>query len=263
MTLLLIIFLGLIIFLCMVRHWPLPEKKGNFLTGKIDQSNKDAKVITIGTYNIHRARGVDGKKNLSRIGSVISSCDVVALQEVEGNSLRNFRNQAYSLAERCGYLVHFSPSRRQLFFPHRGNALLTRFPVTEWIRKPLTPTTGKAYRNVTTYKIRLQGEIINVINTHLSKPSEQTEPLKYVLNLFLSFDRAVLLGDFNTTSLDPNLQNLLTHKVDDATALSTDDLDRVDWILVRGLDVLSARMEPPGASDHPFFSATLSLRAKK
>ncbi|MBL10802.1 MAG: hypothetical protein CL402_09870 [Acidiferrobacteraceae bacterium] len=263
MMLFLMIFSSVLVFWCMVRHWPLPAKKGNGLMGKIYHSSKNPKVITIGTYNIHRARGVDGTRNLGRIASVISSCDVVALQEVEGNSLRNFRNQAYSLADRCGYSAHFSATRRQLFFPHRGNALLSRFPVIEWIREPLSPTTGKAYRNVTTYKIRLQGKIINVINTHLSKPSEQTEPLKHVLNLFLSFDTAVLLGDFNTTSLDPNLQKLLTHKVRDATALSTDDVDRIDWILVRGLDVLSARMEPPGASDHPFFSATLSLRSSR
>ena len=242
------------------KHWPLNARTGQRLLEIAAPPDSVTDVLTIGTYNIHRGRGLDGKRDLTRIAKVISGCDIVALQEVEGHGLRHLGNQAYMLGQACGYSAHFSPTRRQLFFPHRGNALLTRLPVTYWRREPLSPTTGKAYRNVTIYKIEVNGHVIHVLNTHLSKPSEQSAPLGYVIELFLSLERAVLVGDFNARQTEPKLRELLASNIEDATALCCDDPDRIDWILVRGIEVVSARSQPPGASDHPFFCATLRLR---
>ena len=242
------------------KHWPLSAKSGSKLFGTETRLIVSTGVVTVGTYNIHRGRGLDGTRNLARIAEVISRCDVVALQEVEGHGLRHFGNQAYKLSQTCGYKAHFSPTRRQLFFPHRGNAILTRLPVMGWQREPLSPTTGKAYRNVTTYDIDINGTIIHILNTHLSRPSEQMFPLKRVIDLFLSYDRAVLVGDFNAYRTEPELQRLLVLGAEDATVLCGSNPDQIDWILVRGLEVLGALTEPPGASDHPFFSATLRLR---
>jgi endonuclease/exonuclease/phosphatase family metal-dependent hydrolase len=185
---------------------------------------------------------------------------VVGLQEVEGHGLRYFGNQAYQLGQDCEYAAHFSPTRRHFFFPHRGNALLTRLPVTHWQREPLSPTTGKAYRNMTAYTISFNGEVVYVINTHLSKPEEQIAPLRRVLEVFSSLERVVLLGDFNAYPARPELQELLASGIEDATFIASQDPLRVDWILVRGLKVLWARSEPTGPSDHPFYLASLSLK---
>jgi endonuclease/exonuclease/phosphatase family metal-dependent hydrolase len=241
-------------------HWPLSSAQGQELRGIATKANSSIDTFTVGTYNIHRGRGLDGQRNLARIGRVIENCDVVGLQEVEGPGLRYFGNQAYDLGQKCGYVAHFSPTRRHFFFPHRGNALLTRLLVQDWQREPLSPTTGKAYRNVTIYRLFFNETIIYILNTHLSKPAEQIAPLQRVIEIFLGLERAVLLGDFNSRALDGELESLLGADVEDATALASNDPMQVDRILVRGLEVSSARSEAPGASDHPFFSATLRLK---
>jgi hypothetical protein len=45
-------------------------------------------TVRIATYNIHRARGLDGRTRLERIAAVLATidADVVALQEVVGAS---------------------------------------------------------------------------------------------------------------------------------------------------------------------------------
>ena len=244
------------------RHWPLSAAQGRELHGSLAgcETKAGRGSFTVGTYNIHRGRGLDGKRNLARIARTIEGCDVVGLQEVEGHGLRHFGNQAYQLGQDCKYAAHFSPTRRHFFFPHRGNALLTRLPVTHWQREPLSPTTGKAYRNMTTYTISFNGEVVYVINTHLSKPEEQIAPLRRVLEVFSSLERVVLLGDFNAHPAHPELQELLASGIEDATSIASQDPLRVDWILVRGLKVLWARSEPTGPSDHPFYLASLSLK---
>lgn len=241
------------------KHWPIREGTGEGLLGISKPLVHRKRSFTVGTYNIHRTRGLDGKRDIRRIAQVIEGYDLIGMQEVEGPGLRSFRNQASQLGEQCGYAVHFSPTRRRCFFPHRGNALLSRLPVTNWHREPLSPTTGKAYRNLTTYTIRIDGEAVHIINTHLSKPEEQSAPLHRVLEVLQSLERVVLLGDFNATPEYPALQQLRNLGVVDAISVNDQDSSRVDWILVRGLTVQWARSEPAGPSDHPFYAACLSF----
>ena len=68
------------------RHWPLSAAQGRELQGSLAgcETKADRGSITVGTYNIHRGRGLDGKRNLTRIAHMIKGCDVVGLQEVEG-----------------------------------------------------------------------------------------------------------------------------------------------------------------------------------
>jgi endonuclease/exonuclease/phosphatase family metal-dependent hydrolase len=77
----------------------------------------------VATYNIHRARGLDGKVSLSRIGDVLRQidADVVGVQEV-------YEPQAETLARDLGMqlvtgvTVHRSDGAY-------GNAVLTRLPL--------------------------------------------------------------------------------------------------------------------------------------
>ncbi|MBO68188.1 MAG: hypothetical protein CL398_07735 [Acidiferrobacteraceae bacterium] len=241
------------------KHWPIRPGEGREFSNSIDYRSDKTECFTVGTFNIHRGRGIDGIRSLARISDTICDCDVVGLQEVEGYSLRNSKNQAYLLAEYGQYAVHFSPTRKQLFLPHRGNALLTRYPVSYWCREPLFPTHGKAYRNLTMYTLQISGQEVHVINTHLSKPTDQNAPLQRVLELFVSLERAVLVGDFNTHACHPLIQEITNLQAVDATSLSSEDPNRVDWILVRGLEIVSATYIPASASDHPFYSAELRL----
>ena len=66
------------------RYWPLSAAQGRELRGSLAGWETEAGSFTVGTYNIHRGRGLDGKRNLARIARMIEGCDVVGLQEVEG-----------------------------------------------------------------------------------------------------------------------------------------------------------------------------------
>ena len=90
------------------------------------------------------------------------------------------------------------------------------------------------------------------MNTHLSKPEEQSAPLHRVLEVLQSLERVVLLGDFNATPEHPALQQLRNSGVVDAISVSNQNSSRVDWILVRGLHVHQMIGLDPEALRHAF-----------
>ena len=55
--------------------WPLPPQVGTLKTPALLIKGA-ATVFTVGTFNIHRARGLDGRKDLARVAHVIGACDV-------------------------------------------------------------------------------------------------------------------------------------------------------------------------------------------
>ena len=133
---LVVLALGGVIFLAS-RVWSLRGRRGTVLAASDRTKTFNGPALTVGTYNIHRARGTDGRRDLRRIARIISGCDIVALQEVEGPRLGSGRNQAWHLGRWLRLAAHFAPSRKLFFFPHRGNALLCRFPVSRWQRLQL------------------------------------------------------------------------------------------------------------------------------
>ena len=91
--------------------------------------SKRTRTVRVATYNIHRARGLDGRTRLERIASVLASidADVVALQEVVGASPLK-PGQAAELGAALGMGWVMAPTRhlRTALF---GNVVLSRFPV--------------------------------------------------------------------------------------------------------------------------------------
>ena len=238
--------------------WPLPPQVGTLKTPAL-LIKGEATVFTVGTFNIHRARGLDGRKDLARVAQVVGACDVTGLQEVEGVTLFHRQSQAVRLAKQLQCEAHFSPTRLRAFFPERGNALLSQWSITAWHRQPLVRARlrGKGYRNFTEYTVQVGGQPVVVINTHLSKPEGQDKGLEQIVAAFMRHERAVLLGDFNRPPGHKSFARLYDAGVIDA--LSSEDNQRVDHIFVRGFQVLSTWALPPGPSDHPFLSVRLSL----
>jgi endonuclease/exonuclease/phosphatase (EEP) superfamily protein YafD len=93
--------------------------------------------------------------------------------------------------------------------------------------------------------------------THIDRGPIRPVQLQSVLSEFATHTPAVLVGDFNTTAADAVLVAFFadSNNVDAiGQALGTsDDKNRIDWIITRGLKVLSGGMEPPGVSDHPCY----------
>ena len=240
------------------RAWPVRADRGSTLYTDHDAGLYEGPSFSVATYNIHRARGTDGKKNLGRIAELVKTCDVVGLQEIEGTSPFRRHNQACRLGRMLSRPSHFSPTRRLLFFAQRGNGLISRFQTRAWEATPLFPSTGRAHRNLTVYHFDFGGVPLVVINTHLSKPAEGEAPLEEVMHTFGRYPRAVLLGDFNAGTDHAAMRRWMPLDAEDAL-LGLDEQGRVDMIWVRGLKVESAWSRPAGPSDHPFFAARVRV----
>jgi len=46
------------------RAWPVKARNGGSIVANASMSWESSDVFTVGTYNIHRARGLDGRKDL-------------------------------------------------------------------------------------------------------------------------------------------------------------------------------------------------------
>lgn len=92
----------------------------------------DATRIRVVTYNIHRARGLDGRQRLHRIIDVLAEvdADVIALQEV-------LSTQAPALAEATRMGAVFGPTCKFSGGLY-GNLCLSRFPLVAHERYSLT-----------------------------------------------------------------------------------------------------------------------------
>jgi endonuclease/exonuclease/phosphatase family metal-dependent hydrolase len=86
----------------------------------------------VATYNIHKSRGIDWRTQPGRILHVLREidADLIALQEI-------FDNQHAFLAEHLQLNEVFG-SARELNGMHYGNAILSRFPITETTNHDIT-----------------------------------------------------------------------------------------------------------------------------
>ena len=64
------------------------------------------------TYNVHNAKGIDGKRDIQRIANIIldAAPDVVAIQEVDSMTPRCYSYQLGELAARTGMYASFAPA---------------------------------------------------------------------------------------------------------------------------------------------------------
>ena len=109
-TVLVIMFVVLVALIVVSRWcWPLPPQVGR-LEAPALLIKGEATVVTVGTFNIHRARGLDGRKDLARVAQVVGACDVTGLQEVEGVTLFHRQSQAERLAKQLQCEAHFAPT---------------------------------------------------------------------------------------------------------------------------------------------------------
>jgi endonuclease/exonuclease/phosphatase family metal-dependent hydrolase len=165
-------------------------------------------MARIVTYNVHRWMGTDRQIAPGRIADVIASCepDIVALQEVRvGRTRTGAIDQAAAVAGRLGMTLHFQPTIR-VFGEQFGIAILTRHE-SRVVRSGRLPSLSNGpsleKRSALWVSVEIQGQVLNVVNAHLSLRSRerlhQAEAL--VGGDWLGhpecLEPAVLLGDFN------------------------------------------------------------------
>jgi len=215
--------------------------------------------LRVATYNIHRGKGTDGVHDLSRTAAVLREADLIGLNEVGGPAFWGQPDQAEQLGRSLGLGWQFAPNQYRWLMYHFGNGLLSRLKVGRWTSDPLVYERSKSHshRNLLTAQIMVGEQPITFLVTHIDRGAIQPVQLKDVLDEFPKHTPAVLVGDFNTTAADPVLVAFFA----DSNNLDTigralgdaDDKGRIDWIITRGLNVLSGGTASVGVSDHPCY----------
>jgi len=143
----------------------------------------------------HRRR----QENLDKIAAFLNEYDMVALQEVDGGSLRSgFINQVEYLANEAGFPYWYQQLNRN-FGPvaKHSNGLLSRYrplKVEEYSLPSLIPGRG-----VIVAQYGKKEDPLVLVIMHLSLiDSAQRLQLKFVRDLIDEFNHVVLMGDMNT-----------------------------------------------------------------
>ncbi len=213
----------------------------------------------VASYNIHRAKGTDGVRDISRVVAVLREMDLVALNELAGPTHLGRPDQAEQLAQQLHLGWLFAPNQRRWSLDHFGNGLLSRFPAEYWHNEQIAfdRSVSRSFRNLVTTHLRIGELRVPVFITHLDWQEIRGLQLQYVLSRFRAQERAILLGDLNTRPDDPLLKELFQDANNlDAIQLALGDQDarnRIDWIITRGFRVLGGGFAPVGVSDHPCY----------
>ena len=233
--------------------WPHPAQKG-------------PDEIRVATFNIHGCKGTDGIRDPLRIANLVEGLDIVGLNEVHGAVWTDPRDQVAHLAALAQLLTEhciFAPAETRWFGAKRfGNGLLTRLSLLSWQRIPLPHQDEPSCRNMLVAHVAGPRETVQVLVSHVTRSNEREREIQLnaVLDLFATLaEPAILLADLNTPPGDPRMERFLaeTDALDALEAGGVSGKDRVDWILVRGLECRGSRRVDTNSSDHPLFTAVL------
>jgi len=139
------------------------------------------------------------QENLDKIAALLCEYDVVALQEVDGGSLRSgFINQVEYLAQEGEFPYWYQQLNRN-FGPvaKHSNGLLSRYrpiEVDEYSLPGLIPGRG-----VIVAQYGKKSDPIVLVIMHLSlSDSAQKQQLRFVREIIEDFNHVILMGDMNT-----------------------------------------------------------------
>jgi endonuclease/exonuclease/phosphatase family metal-dependent hydrolase len=166
---------------------------------------KEAPVIRVATYNIHKCRGMDGLTRPERVAGVLRelAVDVIALQEVVSLSgAKREQNQAQFLADTLGFEFRIGETRK-LRGAAYGNVVLSRFPVKE-VEVYELPSARREPRGCIRCDLEIApGKVVHVFNIHLGtgylERRRQAQMLmsREILRSPRVKHARLVLGDFN------------------------------------------------------------------
>jgi len=140
--------------------------------------------------------------NLQRIGRLIGEFDLVALQEVDGGSLRSgYVNQVEHLAQLGDFPYWYQQLNRNLGrFAQHSNGLLSRLRPTLLEDHPLPGPPG---RGAILLRLGEGEDALVVVLMHLSLGARtRARQLAYIRDLIGGYRHQVLMGDMNTHATD-------------------------------------------------------------
>ncbi len=158
------------------------------------------RTVRVATYNIHRARGLDGRTNPARIAEVIRGidADVIALQEVIGAG-PNSQGHAEEIGALLGMGWVMAPARhlRGCLF---GNVVLSRHPIRHHAQYDLSWKTCEP-RCCQRVDVAFGDDTLHLYNVHLGtaflERRHQAGRLSAILHDRRVAQPKIVLGDFN------------------------------------------------------------------
>lgn len=197
-------------------------------------------------------------ENLNKIALLLRQFDVVALQEVDGGSVRSgFVNQVAYLAEEAGFPYWHQQLNRNLGrMAQHSNGFLSRYrpvSVSEHALPGVIPGRGAL---VVKYGTDAAPLVLVMAHLSLGQKAQQNQ-LAYISDLIQGYHHVVLMGDFNCSS-DQLLEKsplaateLIPLPADAHTFPSWRPERALDHILVTpSLEVTRAGVVPFPVSDH-------------
>jgi endonuclease/exonuclease/phosphatase family metal-dependent hydrolase len=143
-------------------------------------------TLRILTYNIHGAKGVDGKRDFRRIGNFLKkqNIDIALIQEL--HTLFADRDTDQDIADlMADHFLHIAAAPT-VIGPNGwyGNALLSKFPVTKRTVIDISKM-GREPRNILEAFVQTPVGLLHVINTHKGlgyfERSQQMKKLNHLL----------------------------------------------------------------------------------
>ncbi|MGH9142323.1 MAG: endonuclease/exonuclease/phosphatase family protein [Vicinamibacterales bacterium] len=226
-------------------------------------------TLRVLTYNIHHGEGTDGRLDLSRLATVMTSVhpDLVALQEVdEGTERTSGVNELDELAHLTSLHPAFGKS-----MDYRGGeygvAVLSRWPVLQTRNDPLPNLADREPRTALTVEVAVGagGPHIGFTCTHLDQgrdPENRLAQVRYLNDRLVRDDglAAILAGDLNARPDTPIMEELQGSWANppavDPSPIGPTGRPRlrVDYVLIRPAArwrvIESIIVDEPVASDH-------------
>lgn len=239
-----------------------------FLTLCASNKNIQNQQITVLSYNIHHALGMDKVIDLQRIADIINSAnpDIVALQEIDINTKRNGNvHQLQELAKLTSMRFVFGKSMNWDGGEY-GNGILSKLDIK---KHKIHPLPGEP-RNALAVLVSKNGKEFVFISTHIDNHEEfRIQSIPFIDELLKTYKDIPLIfaGDFNATP-DSKLMDFLNIKLENATVgLNTIPVDipnlQIDYIMYapkEGWEVISSEvLIEKVASDHRPIKAILKL----
>lgn len=248
-------------------------------------STGDGYPVRVMTYNVHMGFDTTGRVSLEELAAVIRSQrpDIVGLNEIDRGWLTTGSIDVLpALADAVGLPYVFAPAADEVW----GNALLSRFPITD-VRVDELPRGDTAMRrSALSAVVDVGGDRpLGVVVTHLHHVGDEPQPrleqagrvATIAEELRTSGFPVVVMGDVNAEPDAPELEPLERRFVnvtvpvgppsdhdDDAktpTFPSTDPVEAIDHIYVSELLTASDLTVPRStASDHLGVAVTLDLQ---
>jgi endonuclease/exonuclease/phosphatase family metal-dependent hydrolase len=194
------------------------------------------------TYNIHQGFDAGQIPSLDAIVDTIAheSPDVLCLQEVVRGWLIDEQHDALSvIAERLGMQYTWLPNIGDLY----GNAILSRFPMTDVKRVHYAPEPGIRHQPRGILFLRTANVLVGC--THLDELSDGTfvrqEQVRTIIREIGDTSPVIIAGDLNATAGDIEIRLLNEFGLDDLgssagdTTTGDDPPKRIDYVWGRGV----------------------------